>query len=425
MARLLNLSLPAAFRWLSSHRWPVGLFAGALLLRIAYALIAPYVDPFLIQSPLLGDAAGYDSIAYNLITGNGYAQVAGTPDSFWSPLYPLYLAVVYTLFGHSLVAARLAQTVLGALLPLFVYYIGLRLFNPRVARLSGLALVIYPYILYWGSWVISENLYLALLGLTLLLCVHVQQRPTYRTALFIGVCLGLETLAKPTTLMHLPFFIIWFLVCLTTISLRKRLMLGIAAAAMLVLIITPWTIRNYVTFHAFIIGSTNGGYTFYGANNPNAFGGHYEHFPNAIPGLDDAALQSEYYRLGMTWIKENPVDFVWLVGQKMRRLASPLSIASNPEDYHVPGELAVRIVYTLYLLCAGFGIILSLRRWRTFFVLYIPILGVLTSTTLFYGDVRYTLPAVPSLVLFSAFAGVMVLNKFRKSRPASQIALAP
>ena len=33
-----------------------------------------------------------------------------------------------------------------------------------------------------------------------------------------------------------------------------------------------------------------------------------------------------------------------------------------------------------------------------------PIAGVVTSTALFYGDVRYTLPAVPSLVLFAAAA---------------------
>lgn len=157
-------------------------------------------------------------------------------------------------------------------------------------------------------------------------------------------------------------------------------------------------------FDKLVLVSTNGGYTFYGANNPHAFGGHYENFPPRIAGLNEAEEQSEYYRRAMSWIEEHPGQFAWLVTQKYKRLLSPLSVASSKEDFRIPYSWAIYGGYSLFLLAALYGLVLSLRRWREFFLLYTPILGVVTSTLLFYGDVRYSLPAVPALLFFAAMA---------------------
>ena len=92
-----------------------------------------------------------------------------------------------------------------------------------------------------------------------------------------------------------------------------------------------------------------------------------------------------------------------LLGRKFVRLVSPLSIASSPVDYVIPGAWALRIAYAAFLLTALIGAVRHGRGKQCWF-LWIPIAGVITSTALFYGDVRYTLPAVPSLVLFAAGA---------------------
>lgn len=386
-----------------SHGWALFIFGIAAVLRISYAVAAPYVDPFLIRDPLLGDAASYDRIARTLLATSEYAEVAGSPSTFWPPLYPMYLALIYGVFGHQLIVARLFQAVLGALLPMFVYLAIERLQHPWIARWVALGLVIYPYLVYFGAWLIAESLFFALFGAILWLGARMQQRPAKSTATLLGVVLGLTALAKPTLLMQLPLFAIWFLWCLPG-SFIQRFKLGLLTALVTCAVIAPWTLRNYALLRAFVPISTNGGYTFYGANNPNAFGGHYENFPSRLAGLDEAQEQSEYYHMGMNWIQSNPARFAWLVSQKLIRLASPLSVASSPKDFAVPGEVIIRAGYSLFLIAAFAGLLVSLRQWRRYFLFYIPVLGVLISTVLFYGDARYLLPAVPSLLLFSALA---------------------
>lgn len=109
--------------------------------------------------------------------------------------------------------------------------------------------------------------------------------------------------------------------------------------------------------------------------------------------------------MGMNWIQSAPARFAWLVRSEVGRLASPLSVASSPKDFAVPGEVIIRAGYSPFLIATAFlGLLVSLRQWRRYFLFYIPVLGVLISTVLFYGDARYLLPAVPSLLLFSALA---------------------
>lgn len=389
---------------LAPRGWAIFIFGLALFIRLAYALAAPHIDPFLVRNPLLGDAASYDRIARTLLADGTYGEFTGQPSTFWPPLFPFVLAAIYGIFGYHFVIARVFLAVLGAALPLTVFLAIHRLGEPRVARWASLATVLYPFLIYFGAWLIAESLYFALMGLVLWLSVRLQQQLSYRSAAWLGLVIALAALAKPTILFQLPFVAIWFVCCFVSVTISQRIKLGIVTALVLVLALAPWTARNYALLGKPVLISTNGGYTFYGANNANAFGGHYENFPPRIAGLDEAQEQSEYYHLGTVWIKEHPAQFVWLAWQKFKRLLSPLSVASSPQDFAVPGSGFIYLGYSVFLLLSLAGFVLSLKRWRTFFVFYIPLLGMLISTLLFYGDTRYTLPAVPSLLLFCSLA---------------------
>jgi len=162
--------------------------------------------------------------------------------------------------------------------------------------------------------------------------------------------------------------------------------------------------------------STNGGYTFYGANNAEAFGGHREGFPPSLPGLTESEAEQEYYRRGMEWIASNPGDFARLVLQKLTRLFSPLSVASYEKDYALPLAGWIKGAYWIFLGLAGAGLLLSLSRWREVFILYVGIAGVLIETVIFYGDARYALPMVPAVLLFASFALVRIQTEFRSRK---------
>jgi len=165
-----------------------------------------------------------------------------------------------------------------------------------------------------------------------------------------------------------------------------------------------------------VLISTNGGYTFLGANNPDAWGGHDEGFPPAIPGLNAAEMEDAYYAEAFDWIGDNPEDFARLLIPKYRRLFSPLSVASFREDYGIPGRALVYMVYAAFLLTALCGAIKAWPKWRQIGYLYAPMAGVILSAGLYYGDARYTLPMAPSLVVLAALAVGSVLARFVASR---------
>jgi hypothetical protein len=244
---------------------------------------------------------------------------------------------------------------------------------------------------------------LSLLAVTVLVAIKLQKRPCWLGFAGLGLLLGLDTLTKPATLMLLPFLALWVLVALKT-QLARRFGYLVIMGLFSVLSIVPWTVRNSLVFGSVVPVSTNGGYTFYGANNEQAFGGHREGFPPRLSGFSEPEADREYYRMGLDWIAGHPAEFARLALRKLARLLSPLSVASYENDYPLPLAAEIRLVYGAFLTLACVGMALSLPRWRDGFVLYVLVARVLVGTVAFYGDARYTLPMVPALVIFASFA---------------------
>jgi 4-amino-4-deoxy-L-arabinose transferase-like glycosyltransferase len=388
----------------------------SLVLRLSYAIVASRVDPFLQENPLLGDASAYDRIARNLLVGEGFSEWPDEPTAFWPPLYPILLSVLYKVFGYHFWIVRLFQAILGVIAVAATMLAASELFDRRVAYLTGLGMALYPHLIYFSAWLIAEALYMTLLSLVLLLAVRLQKGPQRLGFVGLGLLLGLATLTKPATLMLLPFIGLWILIALPLqLSFARRLGYLTLTSLFVLLSILPWTVRNYLVFDEFVPVSTNGGYTFYGANNSDAFGGHREGFPSPLLGLSEVEAERVYYRNGLTWIVHNPADFGQLAIRKVSRLLSPLSVASFPQDYALPFAGLVKGIYAAFLLLAVVGFLASLVRWRDCFILYVLIVRVFLGALIFYGDARYTLPMVPALVILVSFALVSLQDRFRSS----------
>jgi 4-amino-4-deoxy-L-arabinose transferase-like glycosyltransferase len=298
-------------------------------------------------------------------------------------------------------------------------------------------MALYPHLIYFGTWLIAESLYMALLALALWLAVRLQSagrnaqaetKSEVRTGwdrwpgwAGLGILLGLGILAKPSSLMLVPLVALWALVAFPSTPLAGRLGRGLLVVGAAAAIVLPWTARNYAVFGEWVPVSTNGGYTFYGANNEAAFGGHREGFPPRLPGLSEPEEEREYYRLALAWIGEHPAEFARLALVKLRRLLSPLSVASTEEDYALVGAGLVRGLYGAFLLLALAGFVVTLARWRSLLVLYLLIVRVVASALLFYGDARYTLPMVPALVILAAAALTWAWHRVEAHRAAREL----
>ncbi len=419
--RALRCRLPRT--GVATHWW-VGVFLLALALRLCYAFLAEQVDPFLHADALHGDAASYDRIARNLLAGHGFGEQPGALSTFWPPLYPLFIAGLYRICGYSLLAVRMAQAFLGAVAVVCTTIAVGSATDWRAAILTGLGMALYPPLIYFGAWLIADALYLFLLTLALAVAVHLQTQPSYLSFATLGLLLGLAALAKPAALLLVPLVVVWIWIAPPPRQAGARLAQCLVLLTLTLAIILPWTVRNHMVSGEFVLVSCNGGYTFYGANNPEAFGGHREDFPPSLPGLTQAQAEREYYQRGISWIMQQPRDFGRLVLRKLVRLLSPLSMASSESDYPLPAAELVKAIYTVFLVLALAGALHERRRWRRLAIFYALVVYVVLGAVVFYGDVRYTLPMVPALVAFASLALVPLCDCLYTQRClASRMAL--
>ena len=123
----------------------------------------------------LGDAKQYDNIAVNILSGNGLSEVFDgprVPTSKRPPIYPLFLAGIYAIFGHNYFAVKVIQAIIGGIFCIVVFFIAYTVYaDKRIAIISSFLTAIYrPFIsgiTYYGgpARLLSEYLYMFILGI--------------------------------------------------------------------------------------------------------------------------------------------------------------------------------------------------------------------------------------------------------------------
>ena len=96
---------------------------------------------------------------------------------FRAPLYAYFLALIYTIFGHSYLAAGIVQLLMGSLSCLLIYWLGKKTFNPLVGKIAGVLAAAYGTFIYFEGELLIPVLIL-FLDLALILAVlSAEKRP--------------------------------------------------------------------------------------------------------------------------------------------------------------------------------------------------------------------------------------------------------
>ncbi|MEP0841476.1 MAG: glycosyltransferase family 39 protein, partial [Phycisphaerae bacterium] len=130
------------------------------------------VTAYCFQSP---DAGEYVALARGLAWTGRYVQISSAgqplsgPDTWRTPGYPLFLAVVMRIVGDRPAGLLLAQQLLAVAAVPLLWLILRRVTAPRWAFLAALAFCFDPFRLYYALWLMSETLFTAVLILACLL----------------------------------------------------------------------------------------------------------------------------------------------------------------------------------------------------------------------------------------------------------------
>ncbi|HEX6864060.1 MAG TPA: hypothetical protein VF414_14625, partial [Thermoanaerobaculia bacterium] len=343
------------------------------------------------------------------------------------------------------VIALLGSAAIGLLYLLVRPYLG------RTVALIAALLGVYHFGLYVLSIApVTESLYLVLLLLALLIWTRRFEHPlsissgvgaglaparegvnpSPTSSLLLGLLLGALALTRAEGAL-----IAVLLVGIGLLGPRKKQLALVALGW--VLIVAPWTIRNAVRMEAinekyasdlptFVPLTLYGPINLALANNPMAEGPFSRAWLSSQaqnPGLDLRDPQHVEFlrhgdRMAWEWARENPADFIVLVGKKWKLVSEAWTLGwtqwnwpggltgkRRPVDVFVPdSKVGTWIGAPLALL----GLALCLRkpgeprRWA--WVVLLMTASLLVATGLFFGYVRLGLLFLPFWLTFVAAA---------------------
>lgn len=240
-------------------------------------------------------------IARSLVEGKGYSSplFADTGPTAWlTPGFPLLLAGVSKVFGIYTKASALVilslDCLFSALTCIPVFFIARTSFDDRAALWAGWIWAFFPYSIRFAAGFIWDTTLTTLLMAILFLIVLKLERTTRLWAWFgFGMLAGLTSLTDPVVMSVLPFLTLWILYRLRK-SGQRWFLPGAAALFAVLVVVSPWFVRNYRTFHKFVPFRANLGFELYCGNNKDYW--HWD--PPGYHPSDSEKEWTEYQQLG-------------------------------------------------------------------------------------------------------------------------------
>ena len=400
------------------------LFAVALGLRVA---AVAYINRSYNTYLFAPDSRLYDGLAQSLAAGEGYA-IGGDHREYTriAPAFPLYLAVLYGLFGRSVQIVGMANAVVGSLTCLVVYGIGRKLLSRRAAALAGLIATAYWEFLFWTPFVVKETLALFLFSGALLVVLESMERESRAVAFLGGCALGLASLTRYPHLAFLPLLVGAFMLCTDRKRLR-RLILPLVVGVGLAL--APWLARNYVVFGEVLLsnhGPARQLYLTYGPGKVKDTRGYA-----GVEGLDLKvveemdqqptsvhAREQSYLRSVLAQVVTDPWRVARLVGAKVVNMWRPTWVKL---EFQFPIiYIPFAVTYAMVLALGVVGLVLHARAAGRLSLLHVVLIYYLGAHTLWWAEIRNRMYLMPYLILFGAYAVQAIAARRLRVRQASR-----
>jgi hypothetical protein len=368
---------------------------------------------------LKADPDGYRQLAENLVTHGTFGM--GEPTAYRPPLYPLLLTGCVAVGDHARAAIGVLHVVLGlatvALVWVLARWWG---FGKLGAALAALLVALDPILLTQSAQVMTETLAAFLTTAGLVVLTWTSRRPTAYRALLAGATLALGVLCRPTLLL-------WTVLVAVTLWLQWAFRHGSGATAGLssstkdtvgqanrgtrhgmrqtplacgtaalgcadrsvqpretvphlapiafllgiLILLSPWAIRNQLQFGRPIVTTTHGGYTLLLANNPEF----YEWLGTGAWGSVWRAdrfnvewngrkphdeLQADRLAYSEAWktIRQAPGTFFYACMVRLGRFCSPLphQIMADETPSRRRSRYLVALWYAMEFLLAAVGV---------------------------------------------------------------------
>jgi 4-amino-4-deoxy-L-arabinose transferase-like glycosyltransferase len=385
--------------------------AVAVAVRLVYVyVLAPDVvgagdwHYFHWQANLIASGHGFIEPYSYMFTGESI------PSASHPPLWTVLLAGVSKLgFTHPH-AHRAVGAFVGGGTVLVLGLLGRRVAGERVGLVAAGVGAAYPILVAADGSLMSESLYGFLVALTLLGAYRLRDRATWGAAALLGTAIGFACLVRSEALLFLPLLVLpvaW------RVGHDRWRNIAVACLATVV-VLTPWTVRNWTTFGRPVLISTNGPAALKGANCAPTYSG-----PD-IGGwrLDcigftrrdvhnEAKADARFTRAAFAYIGNHLSELPKVLAVRVLRtwdLYQPRRQVASAEGRAPDAERAGIAVYYMLMLLAVWGVVVLRRRREPLWILLVPAVLVTLVSLGWYGLPRFRAAFEISLVVLAAVA---------------------
>jgi 4-amino-4-deoxy-L-arabinose transferase-like glycosyltransferase len=387
------------------RRTTLFILAAALIARLGVLWLAFITHP---RDWLYNRGIEMGLLANSLIHGLGYSSPFGGftgPSAFIAPGYPTLIAAVFLIFGSytftSAVVIMLSQVLLGVFTVWLIMHIARRAFDDPTAHLAGAFWALSIPLLFIPTIFWETSISACVFPATIALALRCRRRPSPSIWIFLGVFCAIAALINPALIPSLLAIMGWTAWQSRKIT-RTAPILGFLA---LLLVFSPWPIRNAYRFHAFIPTRTTVGFELWMGNRPGANGFLDE---SVFPMYNRQELASYISRGELAYTRDKSTLAVAYI-RAQPAVFLKLSLHRFVRFWTGTGNLNGSPVYAVHaLLTSGFGLIglvLLYRRRRDLATLFaLPLLLFPLPYYITHAEFRYRLNIDPLLTILAAYA---------------------
>jgi len=415
-------------------------FVVSLLLHLLIVVILGHY-----KQPLIWESGG---IAENMLKGKGFCISYARPDeptSWQAPGYPFLLLIMWKIFGQTQNAYLILSLFQALLISTIVFPVGSlteRWFDIRTAAIARWIACFMPLYGWYPTRIVQASLVMTLHPWLLygwLILANNESRSGWQIFL-VGLLTGIGGLFQPIILM--PFGI------LTIICGFKQLIRGhtkafwiiISTGIIVLLSITPWTIRNYYVHGKLIPIKNSFGKELWMGNNPHATGSAFVEggiditiaYPPAsykmIGHVSEIELMDALFKESVHYIIQDPAAFIWRFIKKVMWFwsAVPKSLLRSTGDAE-----AIKFWY-LHVGYWSFFLIMILasrlfggrfhREYALCLLIYVFVYSIIYGLTIvgnarFRGEMEYIFIPAVSAGIYCTYRKICALYNRNKSQP--------
>lgn len=225
---------------------------GAFALRVAVLMQG-------VDLPIVRDEAQYDKFARQLLAAVGARDIFAYTEIYRPPMYPAFVALAFLLGGAERFGVGMMQALLDTASVALVYALTRRLFHRSgVALLAAGLYAIYPEAVALTRQFYTETLFNFLVLTTFYLLTRFAPTRARAPLFAAGVALGFAALTRELVLYFALLVVpVWFFIGAGGFKRAPLIQTAVFGAGLL-LVLLPWTARNYTLEGRFVPIATEG-----------------------------------------------------------------------------------------------------------------------------------------------------------------------